>query len=175
MVRGGGGFCVWGRSLARASPASIESRLGESNMSLSHTLGLTSGLSRRRPSTISWMRSSILCFSRYACISCFSSKGGRETFVRGSAAIQKLVTTPIPKRSSRSEKAILGATLGMPGHSPSNSRNCAEDLSYVKPVFSQLRATLGTGWTLKKVSPTSGSVVSELGWSPRQNDTLHIA
>ena len=41
------------------------------------------------------------------------------------------------KKRSRSEKAILGATLGIPGYSRSNSRNDAHDLIYVNTLFSE--------------------------------------
>ena len=41
------------------------------------------------------------------------------------------------KTRSRSEKAILGATLGIPGHSQSNSRNGNHDLIYVRTLFSE--------------------------------------
>ena len=41
------------------------------------------------------------------------------------------------KKRSRSEKAILGAILGIPGHSRSNSRNGTHDLIYVKTLFSE--------------------------------------
>ena len=50
---------------------------------------------------------------------------------------RNLGTTPILKKRSRSEKAILGATLGIPGHSRSNSRNGTHDLIYVKTLFSE--------------------------------------
>ena len=62
---------------------------------------------------------------------------------------RNLGTTPILKKRTRSEKAILGATLGVPGYSRSNSRNGAHDLIYVKtPILgATLGATLGIGWT----------------------------
>ena len=55
------------------------------------------------------------------------------------AWIRNLGTTPIlkKKKNSRSEKAILGATLGIPGYSRSNSRNGTHDLIYVKTLFSE--------------------------------------
>ena len=39
------------------------------------------------------------------------------------------------KKPSQSEKAILGATLRIPGHSRSNSRNGSHDLIYAKTLF----------------------------------------
>ena len=50
------------------------------------------------------------------------------------AFLRNLGTTPISekKKRSRSEKAVLGATLGIPGHSRSNSRNGTHDLISVK-------------------------------------------
>ena len=43
-------------------------------------------------------------------------------------------TTPI-KKNSRSEKAILRATLGIPRNSPNNSGNGTHDLSYEKTLY----------------------------------------
>ena len=42
-----------------------------------------------------------------------------------------------PKDHSWSEKAVLGATLGIPGHERSNSRNGTHGLIYVKTLFSE--------------------------------------
>ena len=42
------------------------------------------------------------------------------------------------KKRSPSEKAILGATLGIPEHSWSNSRNGTHDLIFVKALLSTL-------------------------------------
>ena len=52
------------------------------------------------------------------------------------------------KKRSRSQKAILGATLGIPGH----SRNGSHNPMYVNenPILgATLEATLGIGWTPK--------------------------
>ena len=54
------------------------------------------------------------------------------------SVFRNLGTTPILKKRSRSEKAILvGATPGIPGYSRSNSRNGTHDLVYVKTLFSE--------------------------------------
>ena len=50
------------------------------------------------------------------------------------------------KKRSRSEKAILGATLGIPGHSWSNSWNGSHDLIYVKTLFSEQLSERLSDW-----------------------------
>ena len=83
--------------------------------------------------------------------------------------IRNLGTTPILKKRSRSEKAILGATLGIPGHSRSNSRNGThEPILCENPILrATLGATLGIGWTLKFQPKFSELFFSRLGWSLR--------
>ena len=73
---------------------------------------------------------------------------------------------------SRSEKAILGATLGIPGYSRSNSRNGTHDLINVKTLFSeQLSDSLKWFWR-QNFSPNSRSVFFKIGVVPaRQNYT----
>ena len=62
------------------------------------------------------------------------------------------------------KKAILGATLGIPGHSRSNSRNGTHDLIYVKALFSeQLSERLSELVGRQKFSPNSRSVFFEIG------------
>ena len=74
-------------------------------------------------------------------------------------SFRNLATTPILKKRSRSEKAILGATLGIPGHSRSNSRNGSHDLIYVKTLFSeQLLERLSELVGRQNFSPHSRSV-----------------
>ena len=76
---------------------------------------------------------------------------------------RNLGTTPIlkKKKRSRSEKAILGKTLGIPGHSRSNSRNGTRDLIYLKTLFSeQLSERLSELVGRQNFSPTSRSVFS---------------
>ena len=71
------------------------------------------------------------------------------------------------KKRSRSEKAILGATLGIPGHSRSNSRNGSHDLIYVKTLFSeQLSERLSELVGRPKFSPNSRSVFFKIGVVP---------
>ena len=68
------------------------------------------------------------------------------------------------KKRSRSEKAILGATLGIPGYSWSSSRNGTHDLIYVKTLFSeQLSKRLSELVGRPNFSPNSRSVFSKLG------------
>ena len=80
------------------------------------------------------------------------------------------------KKSSRSEKAILGATLGIPGHSRSNSRNGTLDLIYVKTLFSeQLSERLSELVGRQNFNPNSRSFFSKLGWFPaRQKLSQHF-
>ena len=62
------------------------------------------------------------------------------------------------------EKAILGATLGIPGHSQSNSRNGSHDLIYVKTLFSeQLSEQLSELVGRLNFSPNSQSVFFKTG------------
>ena len=42
------------------------------------------------------------------------------------------------KKRTRSQKAILGATTEIPGHSRSNSRNCPQDLTHARIFLEQL-------------------------------------
>ena len=77
------------------------------------------------------------------------------------------------KKRSRSEKAILGATLGIPGHSRSNSRNGAHDLIYVKTPFSeQLSERLSELVGRQNFSPNSRSVSFKIGVVPAQQKIL---
>ena len=81
---------------------------------------------------------------------------------------RNLGTTPIKKKKrSRSEKAILGATLGIPGYSRSNSRNGTHDLIYVKTLFSEqlLERLLELAGRLN-FSPNSRSVFFKIGVVP---------
>ena len=48
-----------------------------------------------------------------------------------------LTTPTLKKKRSRSAKAMLGAILGIPGHSRSNSRTCTHDPSHTKTKFSE--------------------------------------
>ena len=75
------------------------------------------------------------------------------------------------EKRSRSEKAILGATLGIPGHSRSNSRNGTHDLIYVKTLFSeQLSQRLSELVGRQNFSSNSRSVFCKIGVVPaRQN------
>ena len=71
------------------------------------------------------------------------------------------------KKRSRSEKAILGATLGIPGYSRSNSRNGAHDLIYVKTLFSaQLSERLSEQVGRQNFSPNSRSFFFKIGVVP---------
>ena len=72
---------------------------------------------------------------------------------------------PILKKTrSRTEKAILGATLGIPGYSRSNSRNGSRDLIYVKTLFSeQLSERLSELVGCQNFSPNSRSVFFNIG------------
>ena len=74
---------------------------------------------------------------------------------------------------SRSGKAILGATLGIPGYSRSNSRNGSHDLIYVKTLFlgATLGATLGLGWTPKFQAKFSERFFQNWG-GPRAPDEM---
>ena len=77
------------------------------------------------------------------------------------------------KKGSRTEKAILGATFGIPGYFQSNSRNCTHDLSYVKTLFpEQLSERLSELVGRQQFSPKSQSFLfSKIGVVPaRQND-----
>ena len=56
------------------------------------------------------------------------------------------------KKRSWSEKAVLGATFGIPGYSRSSSWNCAHDLSYVKPLFSEQLSERLRNWSDAKIS-----------------------
>ena len=68
------------------------------------------------------------------------------------------------KKRSGSEKAILGATLGIPGHSRSHSRNGSYDLIYVKTLFSeQLSERLSEVVGRQNFSPNFRSVFSSAG------------
>ena len=62
--------------------------------------------------------------------------------------LRNLGTTPILKKRSRSEKAILGATLGILGHSRSNSPNGTHDLIYVKTLFSEQLSERLRNWLI---------------------------
>ena len=77
-----------------------------------------------------------------------------------------LGTTPIlKKKRSRSEKAILGATLGLPGNPRSNSRNGAHDRIYVKTRFSeQLSERLPELVGRQNFSPNSRSFFFFQNW-----------
>ena len=71
------------------------------------------------------------------------------------------------KKRSRSEKAILGATLGIPGHSRSNSRNGSHDLIYVRTLFSeQLSERLSEFVGRQNCNPNSRSVFFKIGVVP---------
>ena len=71
------------------------------------------------------------------------------------------------KKRSRSEKAILGATLGIPGHSRSDSRNGTHDLIYVKTLFSeQLSERLSELVGHQDFSPNSQSFFFKIGVVP---------
>ena len=73
----------------------------------------------------------------------------------------------LEKKRSRSEKAILGATPGIPGHSRSNSRNGSHDLIYVKTLFSeQLSERLSELVGRQNFSPNSRSVFFKIGVVP---------
>ena len=89
------------------------------------------------------------------------------------ALLRNLGTTPILKKRSRSEKAILGATLGIPGHSRSNSRNGTHDLIYVKTQFSeQLSERLSELVGRQNFSPNSRSVFFKIGVVPAHQNYL---
>ena len=87
------------------------------------------------------------------------------------AITQKPGNCPSFEKCSRSEKAILGATLGIPGYSRSNSRNDSHDLIYVKTLFSeQLSEQLSESVGRRSFSPNSRSVFFKFGVVPaRQN------
>ena len=71
------------------------------------------------------------------------------------------------KKGSRSEKAILGAILGIPEHSRSNSRNGTHDLIYAKTLFSeQLSERLSEVVGKQNLSPNSRSVLFRIGVVP---------
>ena len=81
--------------------------------------------------------------------------------------VRNLGTTPIKTKRSRSEKAILGATLGIPGYSRSNSRNGTHDLIYVKTLFSErLSERLSELVGRQDFSPNSRSVYFKIGVAP---------
>ena len=68
------------------------------------------------------------------------------------------------RKRSRSEKAILGATLGIPGHSRSNSRNGTHNLIYVKTLLSE---QLSERLDAKISAQILGALFSKLVWFPR--------
>ena len=80
-------------------------------------------------------------------------------------------TTPFQRKiCSRSDKASLGATLGIPGHSRSNSRNCTHNLAHAKTKFweqfsVQLPELVGCQSFSAQIL---GGFFSTLGWAPRQ-------
>ena len=79
------------------------------------------------------------------------------------------------KKSSRSEKAILGATLGIPGYSRSTSRNGTHDLFYVKTLFSeQLSQRLSELVGRQNFSPNSRSVVFKIGVVPARQTSFSL-
>ena len=68
--------------------------------------------------------------------------------------ITSLGTTP-PPHTRKSGKAILGATLGIPSHSRSNSLNCTHDLSHTKTQCSeQFSERLWEFIDSQKISPS---------------------
>ena len=82
----------------------------------------------------------------------FNCVCARETFGGGQEDHRRPGNHPnFEKKRSRSERAILGATLGLPGHSRSNSRNGISRPNLCEnPILgATLGATLGIGWTPK--------------------------
>ena len=67
----------------------------------------------------------------------FSGVVGNGGFLTRNPLFPILGISAPAKKRSRSEKAILGAILGIPGHSRSNSRNGTHDLIYEKTLFSE--------------------------------------
>ena len=71
------------------------------------------------------------------------------------------------KKRSRSEKAILGANLGIPGYSRNNSRNGTHDLICVKTLFSeQLSEQLSELVGRQNFSPNSRCFFFKIGVAP---------
>ena len=90
------------------------------------------------------------------------------------ADIQKPGNHPnFAKKGSRSEKAILGATLGIPGYSRSNSRDGTHGPIYVKTLFSeQLSERLSEFVGRQNSAQILGALFSKLGWFPRARDMV---
>ena len=88
------------------------------------------------------------------------SRGSRD----GRTTSQTWETIPVSNNNPLSEKAILGATLGIPGHSQSNSWKRTHDLTHAKTPFSEQflerRPELAGS---QNCSPNSRSVFGELG------------
>ena len=84
------------------------------------------------------------------------------------AIVQKPGNHPnFEKKRSPSEKAILGATLGILGYSRSNSQNGTDDLIYVKTLFSeQLSERLSELVGRQNFSSNSRSVFFKIGVVP---------
>ena len=97
-------------------------------------------------------------------------KSPRESVKKVSQTLQSETWEPPQfwKKRSRSEKAILGATLRIPGYSRSNSRNGTHDLIYVKSLFSeQLSERLSELVGRQNFSPNSRSVFFKIGGGSR--------
>ena len=91
----------------------------------------------------------------------------------GMTFFRNLGTTQIKnkKKRSRSEKVILGATLGILGHSWSSSRNGTRNLIYVKTLVSeQLSERLSELVGRRKFQPKFSELfLQNLGGPPCQN------
>ena len=68
---------------------------------------------------------------------------------------QKPANHPKYKKKLKSSQTILGATLGMPGHSRSNSRNCTNNLSHAKLILSCYSQSKFPNWWEGKSQPKS--------------------